>query len=260
MAGFDIVSTAQHAYRIAWQERSYLMRLAMVPLLVKFIFYAISLHYVEPTNILRLSLIMLPAYFVEGWLLSHWIRTLIIPTHRWPFQPTGDEKKDLKEIQVRGRGIMSGAISYTLINLLIAGFFAYFMALIPQDINPAEANPAVAIAGVVMMALSFFLFRYVWLFIPLAVNVNLAVVMRKLKPLGLTFNLIGVWLVCFAPPIVTMYLIGGVLTSIGSENSLPVMDALIMFVRVALDMVKNILVVAGIAYAFIQILDMKIKK
>lgn len=257
---FDIINTAHQAYRMALQERAYLMKLALVPLIVKYIFYAISVHYVEPTNILRLSLIMVPAYFVEGWLLSHWVRTLIVPHHRWPFQPSGDQSKDVKEIALRSRGIMSGAIAYTLINLLIAGFFSYFMQLIPVDMDPSEANPAVAIAGIAMMASTFFLFRFVWLYIPLAVNVDLRVVLDKLKVKGLTFNLIGVWLVCFAPPIVALYFFGGLLTSIGGEEPLPMMEALIMFVRVALDVVKNILVTAGMAYAFIQILDMKLKK
>lgn len=257
---FDIINTAKQAYRVSIDERAYLMKLAIVPLLVKYVFFAISAHYVEPTNILRLSLVMLPAYFVEGWLLSHWVRTLIIPTHRWPFQPSGDEKKDSKEIYARGRGIMSGAIAYTLINLLIAGFFAYFMSLISPDMDPSEANPAVAISGIVMMVLVFFLFRYVWLYIPLAVNVNLTVVMNKLKRSGVTFNLVGVWLVCFAPPMMVMYLLGGVLMSIGGENPLPVMDGLTIFVRIALDTVKNILVTAGMVFAFIQILDMKLAK
>jgi len=257
---FDIINTARQAYRVSMDERAYLMRLAVVPLLVKYIFFAISAHYVEPTNILRLSLIMLPAYFVEGWLLSHWVRTLVLPTHRWPFRPTGDEQKDAKQIYARGRGIMSGTIAYTLINLLIAGFFAYFMSLIPPDMDPSEANPAVAISGIVMMVLVFFLFRFVWLYIPLAVNVNLNVVMMKLKRSGVTTNLVGVWLVCFAPPIMVMYVLGGLLTGIGGENPLPVMDGLTMFVRIALDTVKNILVTAGLTFAFIHILDMKIAK
>jgi len=85
-------------------------------------------------------------------------------------------------------------------------------------------------------------------------------VMNKLKRGGATFNLIGVWLVCFAPPIMVMYLLGGVLMGIGGENPIPVMDGLTMFVRIALDTVKNILVTAGLTFAFIHILDMKIKK
>ncbi len=257
---FDIVNTARQAYRITWAEREYLMKLALVPLIIKYIFYAISVHYVEPHNVLRLSLMMLPAYFVEGWLLSHWVRTLIVPHHRWPFQPSGNEGKDLKEIKTRARGIMGGAVAYALINLLIAGFFSFFMAQIPLDMDPSEADPAVALSGIMMMVLTFFLFRFVWLYIPLAVNINLRVVLHKLMPKGLTFNLIGVWLVCFMPPILALYLLGGILQSVAGEDPLPVMQALIMFVRVALDTVKNILVTAGMAYAFIQILDMKIKK
>lgn len=256
----DIVNTARQAYRIAWAEREYLMKLALVPLIIKYIFYVIAVNLVEPNDILRLSLFMVPAYFVEGWLLSHWVRTLIVPHHRWPFQPSGHEGKDLKEIRTRARGVMAGAVAYSLINLLIAGFFSFFMAQIPMDMDPAEANPAVAISGIVMMALTFFLFRFVWLYIPLAVNVNLRVVMHKLRAKGVSFNLIGVWLACFMPPILALYMIGGVLTSIAGADPLPLMDGLIMLVRVALDTVKNLVVTAGMAYAFIQILDMKIKK
>lgn len=255
----DIPKTVTAAYQKTWAERDYLLKMAIVPLLVKFLFYAIAFHYSDPGNILRLSILLVPAYFVEGWLLAHWVRTLIVG-HRWPFRPSGDEDKDQKEIANRARGVLGGTVAFTLINLAIAGFFAMFLSQIPLDMDPNNPDPKAVMAGIAMMAVSFLLFRFVWLYIPVSVNIDLRVVLPKLKPLSLTFALIGVWLGCFILPIMMLYGFGGMLTAVGGENPIPVFEGLTLFVKVFFDTLKNVLVTAGLSYAYMQFLTIKIKQ
>lgn len=257
MASFDLITTVGKAYQTTWAERHYLFRMAIVPLLIKYICYALSLVYVAPENIIRQSLIMVPAYFVEGWLLAHWARTIVLG-HRWPFRPTGNDEGDLKKLQERGRGVLSGAVAFTLINLLMAGYFAFFVSYIPMDIDPKEADPEVAFVGVIMIISTLLLFRYVWVYIAMAVNCPISTYIAKLKTLLLTFNMIGLWLVCFIPAIMLLQLAGGVLKGVGGdENTATMIDGIVIFVRVFLDMVKNLLVTAGMAYAFIEIFGWK---
>lgn len=259
MASFDLVTAAGNAYIKTWNEREYLFRMAIIPLLVKFTFYAISVFYFGTDNIIRLSLVMLPAYFVEGWLLAHWVRTIVLD-HRWPFQPTGNEKHDMKQIQNRGRGIMSSTLAFTLINFLMAGFFAFFMSYIPLDADPQTADPKIAMVGILMMAMSFVLFRFVWLYVPLAVNEPLEQVFQNLKSLRITFSMIGVWLVCFVPAIMVLQVLSAGLSNMAGENPIPLVQGVIMFLRVFLDTVKDIICTAGMAYAFIELFGWKKKK
>ena len=257
MASFDMILAVGHAYQRTWLERSYLMRMALIPLLIKYICYTISLTYIGPDNIIRVSLVMLPAYFAEGWLLAHWARTIILG-HRWPFRPSGDEKADLVQLHERGRGIVSGMVAFTLINLLMAGYFAFFMSYIPLDMDPKTADPKIAGIGIFMMVSSLLLFRFVWSYIPLAVNYPFQEFVKKMKSLGPTFPMIGLWLVCFVPPVMALQVLGGLLQSLAVEGDVAVIaDALTMFVRVSLDMVKNVLCTAGMAYAFIEFFKWK---
>jgi len=261
MASFDLISAVGHAYQKTWQERKYLFRMAIIPLLVKYICYAVAVTYIGTDNILRLSLIMVPAYFLEGWLLSHWVRTIVL-NHRWPFCPTGDEKQDMDQLRKRGRGIMSGTIAFTLINLLMAGYFAFFVSYIPMDMSaaPKEPDPMIAMIGMVMLVSTLLLFRFIWLYIPFSVNLPFKQYAEKVKRITLSFNMIGVWLVCFIPTVIVLQISGGILGSIGSdERTAHVLDGLTMFVRIFLDLVKNLLCTAGMTYAFIELFGWKKK-
>lgn len=258
MASFDFVTAAGNAYIKTWQEREYLFRLALVPLMIKFVFYAISVFYIGADNIIRLSLVMLPAYFAEGWMLSHWVRTIVL-NHRWPFQPSGDDKKDHAVIQSRARGILAGTVSYVLINLFIAGYFSFFVSYLPADMDPQKADPKVALMGVLMILSLLLLFRYIWLYVPLAANGSIDKVFNKLKPMSVTFSLIGLWLVCFIPAIMVLQFVGSALTSLAGENPIAAMEGLILFSRVLIDIIKNLVCTAGMAFAFISLMGWKQK-
>lgn len=261
MASFDLINAVGRAYQTTWDERRYLMRMALIPLLVKYICFVIASVYVGFDNVLRLSLVMIPSYFVEGWLLAHWARTIVLG-HRWPFRPSGNDAKDLASMNERGRGVLGGMVAFVLINLLMAGYFAFFVSYIPLDLNPENADPKVAMIGMVMMVSSLLLFRFVWLYIPLAINFPLKNFVKKLAPLSFTFWMILLWLVCFIPSVFILQLIGGLFAgAVGAETAAPpAIQGLMIFIRVVLDMIKNLLCTAGLAYAFIEIFKWKAPK
>ena len=253
MASFDMINAVGNAYLTSWAERRYLLRMALIPLLIKYICYLISVLYAGNDSIIRLSLIMLPAYFAEGWFLAHWARTIVL-NHRWPFRPSGDDRADLDQLAKRGRGILSGMVGFTLINLLLAGYFAFFMSYIPADLDPQTADPKIAIVGMAMMVTSFLGFRLVWIYIPLALNFPVVAYIEKLKPMMSSIYMIGLWLVCFVPTVIVMQLLGSLMIGLAGEGEAPPMlQGMMAFARVMLDMVKNIIVTAGMAYAFIEI-------
>ena len=157
MQSFDITVATKNAYLTIWQARSYLLKMALVPLTIKTICMFLSLQYGEDNNILRMSLFMIPAYFVEGWFLAHLVRFVVLG-QRWPFQSSGNKEADLPQLYNRARGILSGTIAFVLTNLIIAGYFSLFMQYIPLEIKPEEADPQIAAMGFLMLVSSFFSF------------------------------------------------------------------------------------------------------
>jgi hypothetical protein len=251
----DIIQSAGLAYKKTWDERVYLLPMFIIPLLIKFFFFTLAGLVVQDGNILRSSLIMVPAFFAEGWLLSHWVRTIVVG-HRWPFRLSGDDQADMKQLKLRGRGVLSGSVAYTLINMGMAGYFSFFMSFIPADMNPEEADPSIAIIGVFMMIATFLLFRYIWFYIPMAVNTPPKLFIQAVQPLVTTFQMLGVWLVCVVPAIFLMQLIGGA-TFEAQENI--VIDNLVNLFRIAIDMIKNLICTAGLTIVIMQLLGLKKK-
>lgn len=250
MASFDIMTIAGQAYSKVWAERAYLARMALVPLLIKYFFFALAVLYVEPGNVIRMSFFMLPAFFAEGWFLAHWVRTVVLD-HRWPFRPSGDMAQDMNRLESRARGVIRGMLTFVVINFLMAGYFAFFMMFIPEDMNAATPDPNIAFVGLLMMATSFFAFRFIWSYIAVAVNYPVRSFLRGIRSLGMTFPLLGVWLICFLPLMVFSQIITISLFSfLGEGAGSPVLQGGVIFLRVVLDMIKNILCSAGIAYAF----------
>lgn len=259
MASFDFVTAAGNAYLKTWQERHYLFQMVLVPLVVKFICYAVAVFYLDTENIIRISLVMLPAYFAEGWFLAHWVRTIVLD-HRWPFRSSGNEKKDLELLKERGRGIIGATVTFALVNFLMGGYFAFFMSYIPLDADPQQADPKIALVGISLLVTALMLFRFLWLYVPLAINYPLESVMAKLRFFGITFPLMGVWLLCFVPAVTLLQLFSAGLMNIAGENPIPMMEGLIAFVRIFLDTIKNLLCTAGMAFAFIELFGWKKKK
>lgn len=260
MAKFDIILAAGKAYTTIWEERVYLARMAVVPIIIKIICMLIAVQFVEGDNLLRLTLVMLPAYFAEGWMLSHLVR-LVVLGQRWPFKMTGDNKADTKMLYNRARGILAGTVCYVLINLALASYFTFFMHYIPMDMNPEETDPAVAVIGLIMMATALFGFRFVWFYIALAINVDPKLYLGVFKKLPVTFYVLGLWLVCCVPAMMGMQVLSTlIMNASGVEPEValsPATQSAISVVRVVFDSLKNLIVTAGIAYALLEIFKLK---
>src|ERR1700744_2223913 len=113
MASFDIIDSAGYGYQLAWREKRYLARLATIPLFVKFCcLVAIMLAHWGDRSLLS-SLVLLPSFFADGWMLSHYIR-LIFLDQRWPFRPSGDPAADRQDMQDRASSLMAGTLVFVL--------------------------------------------------------------------------------------------------------------------------------------------------
>jgi hypothetical protein len=258
MPYFNIIDCVSAAYRLLWRERAYLLKLAAIPLFIKFAFYVLSAMYGEAGNVIRLSLFMVPAYFAEGWMLCHFVR-LMTNAQRWPYQMTGNDAQDLKAVRKRARPLLSGVITFVLINLSIALYFTVFTHFTPPEmLNGGEVKPedipqGTALIITLLFALMIAAFKLVWFYIPMAANIEPITYVKKLRGFGVTIRLIGLWLLCFAPIMVLMQLFVSPLLLI--ENHSASLQIIISLLTVVFDTFKNLIVTAGITLEIMQILS-----
>jgi hypothetical protein len=256
MPEYNPIACVSNAYRLIWHERAYLIRLAAIPLFIKFAFYMLSATYGETGNVIRMSLFMLPAYFAEGWLLCHFIRLITIG-QRWPYKITGNEEEDVKALRVRAKPLLSGILGFVLINLGIALYFTVFTHFTPaeiwegKEIKPEDIPQSTAMIIVLLFALMIAGFKLVWFYIPLAANISPVTYMKKLQGFGMTIRLIGLWLLCFVPIMVAMQAI--LSPFLVAETSSAGTQVLIAMLTVLFDTLKNIVVTAGMTFAIMQL-------
>lgn len=256
---FDLVTSVGKAYQLVWAERRYLLRLAAVPFLAKLVLFAIAYSaFSGEGNLWRMSLIMVPAWIIEGWMLAHFVR-LILLGQRWPFTPTGDRDRDLPVLQMRYRGVMGGAVAFALIQLLIGGWFALLVTFVPMnfDAPPSQTDlsPQEAVAACVLLGLALYAFRFLWLYVPAALGAPLRSAATRLSHgFLISFRLLGMWLLCAVPVMLAMQLLLAVALALAGPDGVSGMTAAVSVVaKVILDIVKNLLCAAVAAFAFHQL-------
>ena len=258
MASLNIIQAAGNAYQTVWRERFYLLRMAIFPVLVKLACYIFALALGWEENILRLSLCLIPAYFLEGWFLAHLVR-LIVLGQRWPLRLSGNDEADRVLLAERTRGIMGGLLAYVLMNVAMAGYLSLMLHFGPQNADPQTVDSQQVLIAFAALFFSFWAFRLLWLHIPLAVNASPLDYLKKLGGYMASAPLIGVWFLCFIPPVALM-LTGSALILVpfaqGEDGAIPPLAYFTATIlRVVLDTLKAVLCTAGIAYAIKQLYD-----
>lgn len=255
MAPFDLILNTGKAYQTTWNERSYLLRLALVPIMLKIICYVMVFSEGYQDNILRMTLIMLPAVFVEGWMLAHYTR-LIFLGQRWPFKPTGNLEQDMFTLRARARGVLAGTIVYVLIAMVIYGVMAALTPLMPQSEEAAaSARPEIALLMLGVLIATVWGFRYSFLYVPYAVNLDVRFFSSLFPGFMSSFRLMGVWLLCSVPFFVILGMVDGMIEGVvGTEDSANKAGTFIMIIAISIiETVKNLVLTCGVAYALLEL-------
>lgn len=259
---FDLITCVGKAYSFVWAERAYLLRLALLPFIAKLFFFTLAYTYGGQENLVRTTLIMVPAWLVEGWMLAHFVR-LILLGQRWPFIPTGNRAVDLPVLQSRYRGVMSGLVMYTFIQVIIGGWFALLMYAVPVSLTqpPSETTvtPQMAMLASVLLGLAVYFFRFVWMFVPVSVAMPLRPALRTIAGgVGFSLRTLGVWLLCAVPAMVILQtLLALSFSAMGPDNG--TLLGITVVCKVFLDIIKNLLCAAAMTFAFQEIFGGKLK-
>lgn len=199
MASFNVTEAAKSGYRLAWRERHYLLYLAAVPFLIKFICHMAVVMLGWRSEFMKQALIMLPSFFAYGWMLAH-VTRLIFLDQRWPFRSSGNEDQDRQMVADRAQGILAGMLAFVVVEFLLAGFLdaVYQLSIVSFDTEAAPTFVS-AMLGALFMAGMIWIFRYCWFYIPAAVGYPLPEFSMALRGFSTSLYMIGVWLACTVP-------------------------------------------------------------
>lgn len=260
MAAFDIIDASGRAYSLIYKERTYLYRLAAVPLAIKYICYLSLTGLGWDDNFIRQALVMLPSFLADGWMAAHLVR-LILLDQRWPFRPTGSPEQDVPRLHDRAQGIMAAMILYTLIEFLTTGLLQFFYisgdALLQKEPQLESATP---LFFVLFLFLIFFIwaFRFLWFYIAAAVRYPFRRLMHQIRGYSTSFYMIGTWLVCFVPVFFFFRFFIALLVpaEIESLQDIPLVAGfMVKFLISAMDTVVTLLVTAGITYGLKEMIS-----
>lgn len=229
MNNAPLADYAARAYQTLWREKQWVFRLAVFPVLVKLACFLFALRAGLDDSFLTLTLCLVPGYLAEGWLLAHLIRRI------------GNAAP------VR-RDVLAGALAYTLINLLIGGFLAALIHFGPHSEDPAQVSALSGMIGIGGLVFAVWAFRLVWLHIPVSLGVPLARFFPVLMERGMTLKMLGVWALCFIPPVVAMLLVNGlILSPFGADDIVPPSaQYAAIVVKVLFDTLKSLLCTAAL--------------
>ncbi len=185
---FNMMDSAGYGFYRVWVERAYLLKLATIPLLIKFACMITVIVLGLEDNILRQGLILFPGVLAEGWVLAQFLRTLL-KGERWPtVLPADIDDTMIDKLLLRARGIVAATLIYGLISLsfflvrylllgLVFGNFEATNEEISNLLKAAEADPDRKVAMhplaffplLGLMVALFWAVRLVWVYIPLSV-------------------------------------------------------------------------------------------
>lgn len=257
----DVVESVDYGYRLLWRERDYLLRLAAVPLVVKFVCLMALVGLGWERDFIRSALVMLPSFFTEGWMLAHLVR-LVFLDQRWPFQPTGNRALDAAMLEDRAYGVTAGALFYVVTKFLLSGALGLInQAQVSTTGNlpvQGEIPPEIALAGFVLTVLTLWGFRFIFLYVPASVGASLSVLTQMRQGLRLSLQILGTWLVCLVPFVMILLFLASIIVApyIGGGAELPLFakGASIILQTIA-DTVIAIVSTAAIAYGLRKMIE-----
>jgi hypothetical protein len=216
MSDFDFIDAAGHGFRNAWADRIALARAAVMPFAIKWICLVAVYFFGMEENFLRQGLVMMPAFFVEGWFLAYALRYVYLG-EAWPNVLTGDVAQDLV-IETRRRfHMLSATIIYVLIKLVSAVMtgMALQSSAVVEGMDKDQVAESVPFGGefpffliaIVVGAVLIWTFRYVWLYVPQAMGYGVRDFLRRIFGFAASFKLLATWMVCFTPLFIVLLVV-----------------------------------------------------
>jgi hypothetical protein len=268
---FSIMDAAGYGFYRVWCERSYLLKLALIPFFIKLACMVAVAVLGYETNVLRQGLILLPGILAEGWVLAQFCRTLL-KDERWPtVLPEKIDDNVLDRLLLRARGIIACTLSYALIGLAFFSLrYLAFLMILGDAVNSEEevANllasstdadapapemaPIMIVPSIILLAFTFWAVRLMWVYIPLSVLMPIRDYLKILKGPMSSVRLLALFFCTFTPVmfLVAMcsHLIFGVTEGMG-DSAEDIRQFAMIFVSVIAELLIALASTAAVVWA-----------
>lgn len=271
---FEIMDAAGYGYYRIWKERAYLLKLAAIPLFIKFACTIAIIALGLEDDILRQGLIMLPATFAQGWVLAQFLRTLLM-NERWPIMlPEVPDERVIGKLLDRARGIIASVLVYVLLGMLAYVMRYALFEWMPSTEEIENAQNAIKeseeahsssnmgegaaiafltlIPTVLGIAAMIWAFRFMWLYIPFSVLMPVRDYMKALSGFMPSVRLLILFFSCMAPitfvAIMLARVVFGITDELGDIGE-PLGRFITVFIGVASEICVGLVTTAAFAWA-----------
>lgn len=258
MASFDIFAATKEGFRYVVYNHKLIIRLAAIPVLVKFISYVTVLSLGLDENILRKGLVLFPSYLIEGYLVCTLVR-LAIFKHEAMIQPPGADFHE--HYRRRAADIQAGAIVYTLLKMLaslIVGVLHTMEVEPPAEQSATGGGSFEVFFGMALfMVLMIWGFRLLWLYIPVTFGYSMRAYLHKVRGFSFSFHIFSVWIMCLLPFAALFLMFSDILITItwhSPETPSDAMRYILVGFQAAMETALLIIVSVAIGRGTIQIL------
>ncbi len=266
---FNIMDAAGYGYYRVWTERAYLLKLALIPLMIKFACTIALLVLGFQDNILRQGLVLLPGVLAEGWVLAQFLRTLL-KDERWPtYLPPEIDDKVLDRLLLRARGIVAAVLAYGLIALASYAVRYLVFGVVLVDVGGADggvghlatdANPDsqnITITPLVMLPMLglsvalFWGFRLMWVYIPFSVLMPLRAYLQAVNGWMSSVRMMALFFCCMTPLMFLVMVISRILSGFiqGFGGGDDVARFIMVFIAVVAETLIGLVATAAFVWA-----------
>ncbi|MEZ5814504.1 MAG: hypothetical protein R3E13_07305 [Alphaproteobacteria bacterium] len=230
-ASFDFVECAGKSYLFLWERRRDVLRLSAMAVAVKIVFFVGFVVFDLQQDILRQGLFLLPSYMLEGWVVAH---LMIMALHHEVLKSGERKKSFLPAPEELDGAIKASMIVYVLLKMglsVLGGIMFNGVQGLPEGPPP---DPGFDTFVVVLAMLGFVVwaFRFLWLYVPVVMGRGMIEFVRRFRPFMSSFSFLGVWGMCFVPPLLLLMLFSQISGTLAAGSILAAFQAVIDYFMV----------------------------
>ena len=218
MAKFDFVECASKSYEYTWSHKEMIMRMSLLALAIKFVTFAFIITFNLEHNYLRQGLILLPAYFAEGWVVAQIVFMALNNEQDSGYKVPENNFKNAP------RNMIASTIIYVLLKVAMSVAIGTPQAFISPEAaqkaqemaeaQPSEPSSLMFLALCVGLFAAFWAFRYLWLYVPVILGFSVKDFLFKIRYPYCSIYMIATWLFIMIPAGIVMVIVSGLVGTI----------------------------------------------
>lgn len=183
-----------------------LMHYGFWPLVLKIASFSIITALGYEKNLLRQGLILLPASFLEGWLVAIAIRYALL-AERSPQPLNSKVGADTPQAFEARRAILAGILIYILIKMAAAFLGGMLTGLTTdQPKDPPAITIEMYIGMLAMTGILVWAFRFAWIYVPAMMGIRVSSFLNIIKGFNSSLYIVGLWIMSMVPALIALLL------------------------------------------------------